>query len=54
MLDEDQNDYLDPQEIREGFPDWSEKDVTDFFNYADRDKDGVISLEEYIQTSFQS
>lgn len=50
LLDEDQNDYLDPEEIRNGFPDWTEKDVTTFFNLVDRNQDGVISLEEYLIT----
>jgi hypothetical protein len=36
LLDEDQNGFLDPEEIRNGFPDWTEKDVSTFFNLVDR------------------
>lgn len=47
-MDKDENGYLDPHEVRTGFPGIFEDDITLFFTSYDFNKDGVISLEEYL------
>jgi Ca2+-binding EF-hand superfamily protein len=53
LLDEDSNGYLDPEEIRNGFSDWSEREITEFFNKLDTNNDGVISLDEFKNSSIE-
>lgn len=47
-LDKDENGFLDPHEVRTGFPGIFEDDITSFFSAYDYNRDGVISLEEYL------
>ena len=42
---------LDPHEIRTGVPGIFEDDITGFFSAYDYNKDGVITLEEYMTIS---
>lgn len=52
----DQNDdgYLDAQEIRLSITGLSEDDITSIFDFYDKDRDGVLSYEEYLSLIINS
>ena len=47
-IDKDDNGFIDPHELRSSVPGIVEDDITSFFDRYDGDRDGVISLEEYL------
>lgn len=47
-MDKDDNGYIDPHEFRTGIPGIFEDDITGFFTSYDHNKDGLVSLEEYL------
>jgi len=46
--------YLDAQEIRLTVSGLTEDDVTNIFDFYDKDRDGVLSYEEYLNLIIQS
>ena len=47
-MDVNDDGFIDPHEARTQIPGIFEDDITGFFSSYDYNKDGVISLEEYL------
>lgn len=53
-IDLNSDGYLDAQEIRLTVSGLTEDDVTNIFDFYDKDRDGVLSYEEYLNLIIQS
>ncbi len=51
-LDQNQDGYVDAHELRTAMPGIVEDDISAFFDRYDADRDGALSLEEYLTVSF--
>ncbi len=47
-LDKNQDGYVDVHELRTAMPGIQEDDLSAFFDRYDADRDGVLSLDEYL------
>ena len=53
-IDLNNDGYLDAQELRLSVTGLSEDDITSIFDFYDKDRDGVICYEEYLNLIIQS
>ena len=53
-LDKNGDGYVDAHELRMSMPGILEDDITAFFDRYDADRDGVLSLEEYLAVNVEA